>query len=218
MTARRLSPKGKGFLHQEEGFVGKPYWPGSLSGITLDPGDDLGYRNLDTFSNDWRLLLAPAHFNALCAVIGLKGPAARDALVTVKDVPIPRSAADAIFEKLEPRYAAAVVKAFPGADLLPDNSWTAFFSLCYNRGNKLEDNDPLRPETWRREEMRTIRDYVGEGNLPMIADLFVIMGRIWEGGRRDDDGLVGRREREAQLIDPHVRERMGKLRELRRAA
>lgn len=35
------------WIHAREGHLGKPYWPGGASGITLDPGVDLGHVPLD---------------------------------------------------------------------------------------------------------------------------------------------------------------------------
>lgn len=215
MSLPELSDEGLAFLHREEGWAGRPYWPGSRSGITIDPGDDLGYRTQESFASDWCPHLAVADFRRLQRIVGLKGASAEAALPQVADIRIPRRGAIQVFDDcLEPRYAKMTLEAFPGADKLGPNVWTALFSLVYNRGDKVPEifQDP------RREEMMLIRDAVQDCHHMRIADLLVIMARIWEGGRKDDDGLVGRREREAKLIDPTVEQRLPELRKLRRTA
>lgn len=208
-----LSEQGLAFLHQEEGWAGKPYWPGSVSGVTIDPGYDLGYVSLETFCSDWEKHLSKLHCDRLSKVVGQRGQAAKVAILRLLDIGIPKDKAMKVFDDvLEPRYAKMTLEAFPGADKLGDNTWTALFSLVYNRGSKVPEffTDP------RREEMYAIREAVQRRNHMDIADQLVVMARVWEGGRKDDDGLVGRREREAQLVDPTVKERLVELRKNRR--
>jgi hypothetical protein len=205
------------WLVKEEGLVGKVYWPGGASGPTGDVGYDFGYQSIETVSRDWNDLPAQT-LGQLLALTGLRGVRAEAAVrALTKPVLIPRDIAVKVFrEKTAPRYWADCKRVYPGVEKLYRAGQLAMFSLTYNRGYKLTDDDPLRPETWRHEEQRAIRDYCAEGNQMMMADMFVVMARLWEGGRKDDDGLVGRREREAQLLDVTVTQRLEMLRKVRR--
>lgn len=218
MTFAPPTEKSNTFLEHWEGFKGHPYWPGTISGITLDPGYDCGYVKPEQFVQDWRdeagrglLLVEPTR--RLMSVCGLKGQAAEKVVRGLRDILIPKAAARAVFRNvLVPRYQAQAMKAFPGVDtLMPDAQW-ALFSLVYNRGASTSDRDLGTdyedPSTWRRQEMREIRALVAEGNLPAIAAQLWVMGHLWAGGDPSDDGLVRRRHDEAALIWPEIAEEM----------
>ena len=68
------------WVHAREGHRGSPYWPGGASGVTLDPGVDLGHANPDLIESLYAPLLEPEQMAALRTVYGLKGNAAKAAL------------------------------------------------------------------------------------------------------------------------------------------
>lgn len=68
-----------------EGVHGKPYWPGGHSGVTLDPGIDLGHSSfsenrLRNVIKEMRLRLSPEQLESVFLAKGLRGEAARDFL------------------------------------------------------------------------------------------------------------------------------------------
>jgi GH24 family phage-related lysozyme (muramidase) len=59
-----------------------------------------------------------------------------------------------------------------------------------------------KPGEDRRREMRAIRDAVADEDLQEIADQLRSMKRLWEG--KNLDGLLTRREAEAQLVESAI--------------
>ena len=74
----------------------------------------------------------------------------------------------------------------------------ALVSLVYNRGTRMADS----PGTDDRREMRAIRDLVAEGLVVGIPEQLRSMQRLWIG--KGLDGLIRRREAEAQLVDSAI--------------
>ena len=49
------------WVHAREGHAGKAYWPGGVSGVTLDPGVDLGHVRPELFETAYKELLTSAN-------------------------------------------------------------------------------------------------------------------------------------------------------------
>lgn len=213
-----LTPKARELIRHHEGLNQPSKVPPlDTSGITLGFGDDLGQHPKGDPLIEWgEVGIPPEQLRRLRGVVGLRGQAARDAAIGLRDIRISESQALAVFlHVLWPRYAALAEQAFPGlremAVYAPDAA-CALVALVYNRGGKVDEADLDHPENFRREEMRFIRDAVLETNLPKIANNLVIMARLWNG--KGVPGLLKRCIDEAILCDPHVVERLGELKAL----
>ncbi len=162
-----LTEKAKELIFEYEGIDQPGDWPGGDSGITLGYGYDLGYESADGFTTDWKAILVPDDFDALTKVVGLKGAAAEAKAPALKKIKIKADAAQSVFlERSVPKYQAQTQKAFPGVDDLPGDVQGALFSLVYNRGTSMKDNDATIQE---RLEMRLVRDAVAGGDVAEIA-------------------------------------------------
>ena len=174
-------------MHAREGHLGKPYWPGGQSGVTFDPGIDLGYAASDLIDTLYRPITTAEQFEAAQRVLGLKKEAARDALEAdpvLQGVRISRAQADAIFPYAAEPYWNAIVGRFPSLaepDTLPAVQ-TVMLSLAYNRGAGNRGLEELRPPLEAK-------------NWSEVADLV--------GAMQQDHQLEGirkRRRMEADLI------------------
>ena len=129
------------FIHALEGHAGKAYWPKGKSGITLDPGCDLGYIDATTFTLTYNMILTEAQMDACLAIIKLqlRGPQAQAELkrnVVIQSIRINRSQADDAFPKIASDYWAEINHRFPILvdPQCPPSIQTALLSLAYNRG------------------------------------------------------------------------------------
>lgn len=146
------------WVHRQEGHNGKPYWPGGASGITLDPGFDLGYQNEAELRRLYEDLLNEVQVTALIGVLGLTGTQAKGALsrFALDTIRISREDAARIFPELAARYWQDIVKRFPVLTeaSTPPSVQTAALSLSYNRGAKNKElaplAAPLEARDWRR--------------------------------------------------------------------
>lgn len=210
------------FIKDEEGW--NDPWkvpPLATSGVTIGYGYDLGQVMPPAFLNDWGALDLFTK-NVLRTYAGprnrgdaVRQRVARDSALRQTHVS-PEIALGVLVNKSWPFYTAIAFKTFPGLESFKESAPDTVFaltSLVYNRGGRIDEADWDHPENFRREEIRFIIDYVAEGNLPRIADMLVIMARLWRG-RDGAPGLVRRRIREATLVDPTVVERLGELKEL----
>jgi GH24 family phage-related lysozyme (muramidase) len=174
-------------------FLKHPTWPGGASGTTVGVGFDLGFTTRGEFSQYWSGLDFHDRLR-LERTIGIKGIAAKTVTQSVKDITIPWALALDVFRsKTILAEVAKTQKAFPGCDDLPDDAFGALVSLVYNRGPKTDPKDP------RRTEMNNIRLHVRTGSLAGIAQELRRMKRLWVG--QGLDGLLKRREAEAQLVE-----------------
>ena len=178
-----------------EGVDQPSLWPGGNSGVTIGYGYDLGYEDGGAFTTDWSFLPADA-LDRLERCLGLRGEAAHQASRTLADIRIQQSDAQQVFiNRSLPKYEALTVEVFPHADTLPPDAYGALVSLVYNRGASLVGDS--------RREMRVIREAVAHGDLRTIAAQIRSMKRLWEG--KHLDGLIARREAEAQLVDSCIK-------------
>ena len=169
-----------------------PIWPGAASGVTIGVGYDLGYNSSATITSDWGQHLDPGVLARLLTTAGKKGPVAKAAVATVKDIKVPWSAALAVFEAVTiPKYTEQAREAFPGFDALDPNCQGALVSLVFNRGASMAGP--------RRLEMRAIRDLVPQKDYAGIAQQFRNMKRLWRG-TDIEKGMDRRRDAEADLV------------------
>ncbi len=68
------------WVHEKEGHRGKPYWPGGESGVTLDPGVDLGHASPGLIEQLFGSIVDSSRMEALRGVFGIQGESARAAL------------------------------------------------------------------------------------------------------------------------------------------
>jgi GH24 family phage-related lysozyme (muramidase) len=170
-----------------EGYAGKAYWPAGQSGVTLDPGIDLGYAAAALVEQLYTPILSAEQLAAVQSVYGMKGEAAKAALdsnATLQGIRISRAQSDEIFPYAAEPYWNAIVKRFPtlaNADT-PGSVQTALLSLAYNRGAG-------------NRGLRVLGQPLEDKNWAEIADLI--------GNMQQDHQLQGirrRRRMEADLI------------------
>jgi hypothetical protein len=147
------------WVHQQEGFRGRPYWPGGLSGVTLDPGVDVGHASGDLVAVLYGPLLTREQLNSLRLVFGFKGNDARDALnrsPKLQGIRITDEEGLALMPHTARPYWDGIARRFPA---LVRNDTTAsvqtvLLSLAYNRGilnRHLEKlGTPLKAREWSR--------------------------------------------------------------------
>ena len=61
------------WIHAREGHAGRAYWPGGASGVTLDPGVDLGHAKTSLVEEAYEGILLQDQFDAVRKVFGIKG-------------------------------------------------------------------------------------------------------------------------------------------------
>lgn len=182
------------WIHKWEGHLGQPYWPKGQSGVTLDPGVDLGYAAWDLVERAYGPIVPADLLADLRRAEGLRGDGARDFLETARSqgapftrISISREQADALFPIVAEPYWQRISARFPEllSPTIPAVVHTAFLSLAYNRGPNNKDFEQLRG--------------------PLAAGDFQQMGRLIAGMQQDHPlaGLRRRRREEGQLILDH---------------
>ena len=146
-----------GWVNEREGHRGTAYWPGGESGVTLDPGVDLGQLRWDAIRPFYENLLTVEQQRAVQEVIGIKGDAAKRALdngPTLRTIRIGKEDAERIMPLASQSYWDNIVNRFPAlvaANVLPSVQ-TVLLSLSYNRGSQNQDLErirgPLSSEDW----------------------------------------------------------------------
>ena len=125
------------WIHAREGHAGKPYWPGGQSGVTLDPGVDLGYIDQSIFEELYSELMDANQLADAKRVSGYHGDDARNALSRtrhLKKFRISREDAEDIFPFVADDYWKATLDRWPTLTTAPPCVHTAMLSLTYNRG------------------------------------------------------------------------------------
>lgn len=173
---------GLGFLLREEGHAGRPYWPGGHSGLTLDPGFDLGQNSAPLLQIIYGRILPPRAMEALRAAIGARGEQAEEWVShpRIASIRIERRSAALVLPRIcAPRWIEATLACppllHPGA---PRGAHTALLSLAFNAGpySVGQLRAPAVDEGWRA-----------------VADRLRAM-------HPNHPGLSARRHREADLI------------------
>ena len=178
------------WVHRQEGHNGSAYWPGGASGVTLDPGFDLGAGSWSAFEQHYAPRLTAPQLDACKRARGLQGGQAKAALTrfpALRTIRITRDVADSLFPLVAAPYWSALVRRFPGLAAAPGPVQTALLSLGYNRGAGNKDlavlGAPIASGQWNR-----------------VAALI--------HGMQQMHPLVGirrRRRAEARLIDPTLK-------------
>lgn len=130
------------WLHRQEGHAGKPYWPGGVSGVTLDPGFDLGRNDMSSVNRHYGAYLTEAQLGALAKVASrgnFSGKRGEDALKALDDevlrsIRISAEAAEDMLADLALPYWLRILERFPSLLTAPGYVQTALLSLAYNRG------------------------------------------------------------------------------------
>lgn len=172
-----------------------PEWPGGASGVTVGIGYDCGYSTSDQIQADWEKYLDQETINKLKHVAGVSGNNAAGLVktATVHSIIVPWDAALGEFEGVEvPKWLKKVRAVYPNTENLPPDCLGALVSLAYNRGLALTGD--------RRREMKNIRDHLANKEFDKIPQEFRSMKRLW------NNGLVRRREEEAQLFEKGLAE------------
>jgi hypothetical protein len=185
-----------------------PCWPKGSSGITVGAGYDCGYKTAKDIRADWTGLISDDMIKLLEPIAGLRGQKASNALTSalIAGVYIPYDVAYKQYLKrvIKPEISLTA-NAFPELDKLNPDTVGVLTSIVYNRGTGMKDLDAKAQD---RKEMREIKALVPKKDYKGIAAQIRSMKRLWDGvpdyvGDHENkfSGLVGRREREAVLVD-----------------
>ena len=128
-----------GWVHAREGHRGRPYWPGGQSGVTLDPGVDLGHIQQSLFRALYSSILSKKEITSLERFFGFKGENAKAALrlhPELKEIKIITSQAMEVFPYAAEPYWNGISRRFPVLKEkgTPGSVQTVMLSLAYNRG------------------------------------------------------------------------------------
>ena len=176
------------WVHAQESHVGRPYWPGgSASGVTLDPGVDLGHQQLVQVERLYGHMVSQTQLSALEQVIGLRGDEARAALdgsSVLKTIRISREQAEEVLPFAARPYWSAISTRFPtlSSAAAPASVQTVLLSLAYNRGAA-------------NRHLEVLRALLVDHDWPAAADKIGSMQQSHELR-----GIRRRRRREAALI------------------
>jgi GH24 family phage-related lysozyme (muramidase) len=184
------------WVHAREGsgleaYGRSAYWPGGQSGVTLDPGFDLGYQTEERLHSYYDSTLTERELAACASVVGLRGDDAREALhsetdegETLRGIEILTDQQQALFARVAASYWQRICERFGVLrdECTPAAVQTALLSLAYNRGASNRHlktlAGPLADEEW---------EHVGAA-----------IARMQQGHRLESIAL--RRRREAALI------------------
>jgi GH24 family phage-related lysozyme (muramidase) len=144
------------WLHERESHAGRPYWPGGISGVTLDPGLDLGHASVQLVERLVRPLVSPEQWSAIWHVLGMKGQRARQALKSspvLQALRTSREQAAQLLPAVALPYWQAILRRFPPLAAAPPAVQTALLSLAYNRGAGNAGlailGSPLEAQEWK---------------------------------------------------------------------
>ena len=194
-----VSPAAAALIESFEGCSLRPEWPGFSSGVTLGYGVDIGAdpKGLEA----WQPYVSAANYARLQKAVGVTGEAAKPLAASLKDITVTEGDARTVFATVTlPRYAITTLKAFPGADALPDDSFGALVSLVFNRGAAMTGKN--------RAEMPVIRDDIAAGS-DQWWDVVVQLAKMvvyWNDGVPTASNLPGRRLAEAALFARGLRD------------
>jgi len=155
------------WIHDKEGssleINGRSaYWPRGSSGVTLDPGFDLGYHSTEELRAYYGKILSIEELEACESVLGLRGQAAHGALFSQTDegkllrgIEIPEEDQQELFPMVASSYWDEISDRFEVLrdQCTPAPVQTALLSLAYNRGPQNGAfkvlAGPLAAESWK---------------------------------------------------------------------
>jgi GH24 family phage-related lysozyme (muramidase) len=153
------------WVHEREGHRGTAYWPGGASGVTLDPGVDLGQVDSALIDRLYGPLLSADQCLAAKKCLGLKGDTAKAALHAdpiLETIRIKGEDAGRLMPFAAASYWKKIAARFPVLSkqgTLPSVQ-TVFLSLAYNRGAGNSDLDQLK-SSLERGDWAEVADRVG---------------------------------------------------------
>lgn len=178
-----------------EKFLKKLTWPKGESGITMGIGADLGYMSLEEFENYFSHYFTAEENILIKKIIGLKGDKAKKALSKVQHIELSWiNASEAFVKWTLPKFWKMANDLWPGLDQLKESAQIALVSLVFNRGASIKGPS--------RVEMKNIKPLVVNKDYKGIANEIRSMKRLWVGKKLD--GLLARRDKEAQAIEASV--------------
>lgn len=203
------------WVHQREGHAGKPYWPETrdkvsgelkskgISGVTLDPGVDLGYADPSTVRELYAPILTPEQMAAVEKVFGLKGEKAEEALKSdplLKSIRISKQQAETVMPYAAKKYWEPITKRFPELKdpETPASVQTAFLSLAYNRGPGNKAFNGFK-QLFHQKNWEEVARQIGE----MQQD-------------HKSPGIPKRRQQEAELIKKELKAANGSSSQIQR--
>ena len=127
------------WLQAREGHIGRPYWPGGIAGVHLDPGVDLRFATLDGVRARFGACLSLDQESAVARALGRRGHAARDQLQgdpVLRSIQVERGLALDVLAHLVVDCWAALVASLPGLEAVetPSSVHTALLSLAWHQG------------------------------------------------------------------------------------
>lgn len=195
----KINEEGIAFIVEEETggreYYEKVYkntfiWPKGASGCTAMVGVDIGYYSKTEIDLFFGPLTNKEELARIQLGRGLKGAAANTYLKNLKDITFTWEEALETFRlHILPKFLKLTENAFPGVSQLCDGAKTALTSLVFNRGTAMQGDS--------RKEMFNLKKLVQQKDYEQIAFNIRSMKRLWD----KTSGLVGRREREAKLIE-----------------
>jgi GH24 family phage-related lysozyme (muramidase) len=195
----KLSRQGEEFIASEE-TGGKSYyenvykctftWPKGASGPTAMVGIDIGYYTEKEIDDIFKPLTTAEELKLIQGGRGLKGARAEAYTEKLKKITFTWDEALDTFEKHTlPKFTKLTQRVFPGVEDLCDGARAVLVSLVFNRGTSLSGES--------RKEMLAIKNLVPAKDYKTIAAQIRSMKRLWPKG----SGLLGRRDREAALVE-----------------
>jgi hypothetical protein len=165
-------------------------WPKGMSGPTAMVGIDIGYYSKEEIDLIFKPLTSEHELDLIQNGRGKKGLIAQSYTKKLKGITFSWEESLHVFESfILPKFIKYTVRAFPGVEKLCSSAQTALVSLVFNRGMSMRGAS--------RREMAAIKTLVPDKNYKEIAAQIRMMKRLWEKG----NGLIGRREREAKLVE-----------------
>jgi hypothetical protein len=151
------------WIHNKEGHNGKPYWPKGLSGITIDPGVDLGHCDYPSIQKCYQKIFSHEQMAEVAEIakLKLKGIAANEYLrnqanENFRNIRITRTQAKHVFPFLARPYWKKITTRFPkllDSDV-PGVVQTVMLSIAYNRGPYNKDlnilGETIQNKEWQK--------------------------------------------------------------------
>jgi hypothetical protein len=195
----KIDKEGIDFIVEEE-TGGKDYyekvykrtfiWPKGMSGPTAMVGIDIGYYTAAEVEKIFKPLTTQHELELIQNGRGKKGLLAEAYTKKLKGITFEWDEALEVFElHILPKFTSYTERAFPGVEKLCSSAQAALVSLVFNRGMSMKGTS--------RKEMLAIKHLVPKKDYKEIANQLRSMKRLWDKG----SGLVGRRDREAKLVE-----------------
>jgi hypothetical protein len=126
------------WIHNQEGHNGGAYWPGGESGVTLDPGIDVGHTSPQRVAELFQGILTSRQLIALKSAYKKFGTAAQKFISQpdIKSIHVTFAQSVSIMPFAAQPYWEAITNRFPTllGPTTPASVQTVFLSLAYNRG------------------------------------------------------------------------------------